>query len=93
MSANPGTLRGTPGRGQGRGAMPFTNSPSTSAIPRPVLETSHVTPASEAGASSVSASRQKQSKRDEVWRIRSLLAVPQHLSLVLRAARHLQFAS
>ena len=67
MSGN--TMRGTPGRGQGRGAIPFTGSPATSNIPRPVLETAHSSHAgtsSEAGGSSVSASRQKQSKRDEV---------------------------
>lgn len=68
MSGN--TLRGTPGRGQGRGAIPFNGSPATSSIPRPVLESAHSSHAgstSEAGGgSSVSASRQKQSKRDEV---------------------------
>ncbi|KAK3319766.1 hypothetical protein B0T19DRAFT_388561 [Cercophora scortea] len=70
MSATPGTVRGTPGRGQPRGAIPFVNSPTTSAIPRPVLEPpTHVMPASESGAaSSVSTSRQKQSKRDEAIR-------------------------
>jgi hypothetical protein len=61
MSGN--TYRGTPTRNQGRGAVPFTNSPSGgSSIPRPVLEPS---PPTETG-SAVSASRQKQSKRDEV---------------------------
>jgi hypothetical protein len=66
MSVNPGTLRGTPNRGQGRGAIPFANTPTQSGIPRPVLENAPAT-TSEAGASStVSASRQKQSKRDEV---------------------------
>lgn len=65
MSVNPGTLRGTPNRGQGRGGIPFANSPATSGIPRPVLENTQGT-GSEAGVSSVSASRQKQSKRDEV---------------------------
>jgi hypothetical protein len=64
MSVNPGTLRGTPNR-QGRGAIPFANSPGPSGIPRPVLE-STPTGTSEAGASSISASRQKQTKRDEV---------------------------
>jgi hypothetical protein len=66
MSGN--TMRGTPNRNQSRGAIPFANSPAGfpnspggSAIPRPVLETQP----SEA-SSSVSASRQKQSKRDEV---------------------------
>jgi hypothetical protein len=63
-----GTFRGTPGRGQGRGAMPtFSNSPSTSSIPRPAIEShSSSTPQSDAGGSTMSASRQKQSKRDEV---------------------------
>jgi hypothetical protein len=64
--ASSGTFRGTPGRGQGRGNMPtFTNSPS--AIPRPSPEThGSSTGQSEAGGSTMSASRQKQSKRDEV---------------------------
>ncbi|KAL1902230.1 hypothetical protein Sste5346_001206 [Sporothrix stenoceras] len=76
MSGN--TVRGTPNRGQPRGAIPFNNSPAAnSSIPRPVLDNhSHV--GSDAGAppggggggaaSSVSASRQKQSKRDEAIR-------------------------
>ncbi|KAF5673181.1 ribosomal subunit s4 [Fusarium heterosporum] len=56
------THRGTPNRNQGRGAVPFTSSPGGgSNIPRPVLEPS---PPTETG-SSLSASRQKQSKRDE----------------------------
>lgn len=67
MSANGGTYRGTPGRGgHGRGQVPaFENSPSN--IPRPKLE-SHQSSAlqSEAGNSTMSASRQKQTKRDEV---------------------------
>ncbi len=70
MSAAGGTFRGTPGRGQGRGQVPVfenpgTNSPSN--IPRPKLE-SHASSAmqSETGTSTLSASRQKQSKRDEV---------------------------
>ncbi|KAL5910890.1 hypothetical protein ACKVV7_009489 [Pyricularia oryzae] len=77
MSGN--TFRGTPGRAQGRGAIPnFPSSPaaaagSSSSIPRPVLEqtmSSHNTqpPASEAGGSTMSASRQKQTKRDEAIR-------------------------
>lgn len=69
MSGTPGTLRGTPSRGQGRGAIPFTtNSPAAtgpSSIPRPVLETAHSTTAA-SEASGMSASRQKQTKRDEV---------------------------
>jgi hypothetical protein len=66
--ASSGTLRGTPNRGQGRGAMPaFTNSPSASSIPRPTLDShSSTAPQSDAGGSTMSASRQKQSKRDEV---------------------------
>lgn len=64
MSGNPGTLRGTPNRNQARGNIPFGNSPgpaNNSNIPRPVLDSQP----SEV-SSSVSASRQKQSKRDEV---------------------------
>ncbi|CAK7564136.1 MAG: hypothetical protein SEPTF4163_002020 [Sporothrix epigloea] len=79
MSGN--TLR-TPNRGQPRGAIPFTNPSANSGIPRPVHDNhSHV--GSETGAaggsgsgtvgggggiSSLSASRQKQSKRDEAIR-------------------------
>ena len=67
MSAAGGTLRGTPNRaGQGRGQVPaFESSPSN--IPRPKLE-SHASSAmqSETGNSTMSASRQKQTKRDEV---------------------------
>ncbi|ORY58699.1 CBS domain-containing protein [Pseudomassariella vexata] len=78
MSGN--TLRGTPNRGQSRAGAPFNNVPSpvTSNIPRPVLEPhapghaaqGHAQPPSEAGAaaSGMSASRQKQSKRDEAIR-------------------------
>lgn len=65
-----GTYRGTvtPGRGQGRGTIPQFNSPSTSGIPRPALEHSQssATTHSDAGGSSMSASRAKQSKKDEV---------------------------
>ncbi|KZL78811.1 ribosomal protein subunit S4 [Colletotrichum tofieldiae] len=77
MSGN--TLRGTPNRGQARGGIPFTQSPSvtgsavpgaSSGIPRPVLETQ--ASQSEAGGSGVSASRQKQTKRDELERARML---------------------
>ncbi|PKS07184.1 hypothetical protein jhhlp_005784 [Lomentospora prolificans] len=58
------TMRGTPNRPQGRGALPFTGSPGGSNIPRPVGEhTSEL-----GGVSAVSASRQKQSKRDEAIR-------------------------
>lgn len=57
-------MRGTPSRGQGRGNLPtFNNSPASN-IPRPALDT-HAS-SSEAGTSTMSASRQKQSKRDEV---------------------------
>jgi hypothetical protein len=62
--ASSGTMRGTPSRGQGRGQMPaFNNSPASN-IPRPAMET-HASQ-SEAGGSTMSASRQKQTKRDEV---------------------------
>ena len=66
MTTPGGTYRGTPNRGQGRVQVPlFENSPSN--IPRPKLESqiSSVVQ-SEAGTSTLSASRQKQSKRDEV---------------------------
>ncbi|KAI4142540.1 MAG: hypothetical protein L6R39_004901 [Caloplaca ligustica] len=70
MSAAGGTFRGTPGRGQGRGQVPlFENSPSN--IPRPKLETqASSTMQSESGMSTLSASRQKQTKRDEAIRKR-----------------------
>lgn len=62
-----GTLRGTPNRG--RGGIPFSNSPAAnSSIPRPVAE-SHNSTASEAGSSTMSVSRQKQNKRDEVGHV------------------------
>jgi hypothetical protein len=58
-----GTLRGTPNRDR-RGGIPFqATSPGGSNIPRPT--SIHEEKAAEA-ASTVSASRQKQSKRDEV---------------------------
>lgn len=96
MSGTPGTLRGTPSRGQGRGAIPFnTNSPAAtgpSNIPRPVLETAHsTTGASE--ASGMSASRQKQTKRDEV-RLPRLIALISRVYLPRashRRSRHLFF--
>ncbi|TRX90703.1 hypothetical protein FHL15_008478 [Xylaria flabelliformis] len=63
-------MRGTPTRGQGRGTVPLGNSsPGASNIPRPTLEnhghSSHNQPAPSDTASGISASRQKQSKRDE----------------------------
>ncbi|KEY67934.1 hypothetical protein S7711_02142 [Stachybotrys chartarum IBT 7711] len=82
MSGN--TMRGTPSRNQSRGAIPFTSSPSTSNIPRPVLESQP----SEV-SSSVSASRQKQSKRDEAIRkkLESDLSKKKHLSSRARHTR------
>ncbi|KAL9011053.1 MAG: hypothetical protein Q9173_004070 [Seirophora scorigena] len=70
MAAAGGTFRGTPGRSQGRGQVPQFES-SSSNIPRPKLE-SQVSSAmqSESGLSTLSASRQKQSKRDEAIRKR-----------------------
>ncbi|KAF3357283.1 hypothetical protein VdG1_05861 [Verticillium dahliae VDG1] len=93
MSGN--TLRGTPNRGQSRPGIPFANSPgpgSSSSIPRPVLETHPSTTASDSGAapgggaagaaSAVSASRQKQIKRDDAIRrkMESDLSKKKHLS-------------
>ncbi|ETN38259.1 uncharacterized protein HMPREF1541_06290 [Cyphellophora europaea CBS 101466] len=64
MSHVSGTMRGTPQR---RGQVPFENSPS--AIPRPKLESTPGGAQSEmSGTSTLSASRQKQSKRDEAIR-------------------------
>ncbi|KAF4961631.1 hypothetical protein FSARC_10121 [Fusarium sarcochroum] len=84
MSGN--TYRGTPTRNQGRGAIPFTNSPSGgSSIPRPVLEPS---PPTETG-SAVSASRQKQTKRDEAIRkkLENDLSKKKHLTSRARHSR------
>lgn len=75
MSAAGGTFRGTPNRGQIRAQVPtFESSPSN--IPRPKLE-SHASSAmqSESATSTLSASRQKQSKRDEVIGISSEVGV------------------
>ena len=91
MSTNPGPARNTPSRASNRGGMQYTPNPSasSSAIPRPVLESNHVshsTGGSEVGAS-MSASRQKQSKRDEVC-LFSLLGSPDDL---LRSCSHPPF--
>ncbi|KAL3952218.1 hypothetical protein ACCO45_013935 [Purpureocillium lilacinum] len=78
-----GTMRGTPNRNQSRGAIPFANSPAGgSSIPRPVLDSQP----SET-SSSVSASRQKQSKRDEAIRrkLENDLSKKKHLT---NRARH-----
>lgn len=60
-----GTMRGAPKNRNQPARAQFVDSPS--GIPRPALEThaSHVH-GSEAGTSALSASRAKQSKRDEV---------------------------
>ncbi|KAF5228343.1 hypothetical protein FAUST_11145 [Fusarium austroamericanum] len=77
---------------KGRGAVPFANSPSgggggggSSNIPRPVLEP---TPPTETG-SSFSASRQKQSKRDEAIRkkLENDLSKKKHLTSRARHSR------
>jgi hypothetical protein len=60
MSTAGGTARGAPAP-KNRNNVQFLNSPS--ALPRPPLE--HA-PQSEAGTSTISTSRQKMSKRDEV---------------------------
>ncbi|KAI1274919.1 hypothetical protein F5Y07DRAFT_371887 [Xylaria sp. FL0933] len=88
-----GTMRGTPNRGQGRGTVPFgPGSPGASNIPRPTLDnthshSSHTQPAPSEAASGVSASRQKQSKRDEAIRrkLESDLSKKKHLA---NRARH-----
>ena len=75
MSAAGGTFRGTPSRGgHGRGQVPSFENNSPSNIPRPKLE-NHASSAlqSESGTSTLSASRQKQAKRDEVRSNSSML--------------------
>ncbi|KAL7619867.1 hypothetical protein AAE478_010413 [Parahypoxylon ruwenzoriense] len=89
------TVRGTPSRGQGRGSVPFApgGSPANNSnIPRPVLEThghSHSQPAPNDAASGISASRQKQSKRDEAIRrkLESDLSKKKHLTSRARHSR------
>lgn len=77
-----GTMRGTPkpNRNQAPAAGQFANSPSS--IPRPALDShaSHVAQ-SDAGTSTLSASRAKMSKRDEV-------SVPKQLLLGLCLSVH-----
>ncbi|KAG6097591.1 hypothetical protein E4U30_000519 [Claviceps sp. LM220 group G6] len=84
MSGN--TMRGTTSqRNQGRGPIPFaTNSPASSNIPRPVLD-----PQPSESSSSVSASRQKQTKRDEAIRrkMESDLSKKKHLTSRARHSR------
>lgn len=67
IMSHTGTMRGTPkaNRTQPAGGAHFSNSPSN--IPRPALDShaSHVAQ-SDAGGSTLSASRAKMSKRDEV---------------------------
>jgi hypothetical protein len=57
--------RERPTRGQGRGQLPFENSPA-SLIPRPKFDNSFTQ--SENVSSTLSTSQQKQSKRDEAIR-------------------------
>ncbi|KAI9777690.1 MAG: hypothetical protein M1839_008609 [Geoglossum umbratile] len=88
MSAT-GTFRSTPGRGQGRAQIPaFNNSPS--GIPRPASDTPGGSALhSDAGGSTLSASRQKQSKRDEAIRkkIESDLSKKKHTAARARQTR------
>ncbi|KAI1207672.1 CBS and PB1 domain-containing protein [Annulohypoxylon truncatum] len=89
-----GTMRGTPSRNQNRGGRdPFGGaaSPANSNIPRPVLDGhghSHQPSPSDA-ASGISASRQKQSKRDEAIRkkLESDLSKKKHLTGRARHSR------
>ncbi|CAG8979892.1 hypothetical protein HYALB_00013076 [Hymenoscyphus albidus] len=73
MSTTGGTVRGTPSRQGHRGNTPAFNSP-VSNIPRPAALDAHQSSAmstvqqTEAAGSTMSASRQKQSKRDEAIR-------------------------
>ncbi|KAI9804139.1 MAG: hypothetical protein M1825_001541 [Sarcosagium campestre] len=83
-----GTFRGTPNRGPARAQVPFSNSPSN--IPRPASE-AHASGSaqSEAGGSTLSASRQKQSKRDEAIRrkIETDLSKKKHTTARARQTR------
>ncbi|KAI1453890.1 hypothetical protein F4805DRAFT_469737 [Annulohypoxylon moriforme] len=86
-----GTMRGTPSRGQNRGGRdPFGGaaSPANSGIPRPVLD-GHHQPSQSDAASGISASRQKQSKRDEAIRkkLESDLSKKKHLTGRARHSR------
>jgi hypothetical protein len=87
-----GTMRGTPkNRNNAQSqAPPFVNSPS--AIPRPAFET-HASQ-SDAGTSTMSASRQKMAKRDEV-RCGSIRAAydPPNKSHRLSAARLIRISA
>ncbi|KAI2624530.1 hypothetical protein GGS21DRAFT_541255 [Xylaria nigripes] len=85
-----GTVRAAPNRGQGRGTSVLgPSSPGASSIPRPTVEShsSHSQLAPSDSISSVSASRQKQSKRDEAIRrkLESDLSKKKHLA---NRARH-----
>ncbi|KAH9993275.1 CBS and PB1 domain-containing protein [Xylariaceae sp. FL0662B] len=89
-----GTMRNTPSRSQGRGAAPVNTGTSPSSnIPRPVLDThnhsNHSQPAPSEVASGVSASRQKQTKRDEAIRrkLESDLSKKKHLTNRARQSR------
>jgi len=66
-------MRGTPkpSRNQAAAGAQFSNSPSS--IPRPALETHASHAQSEAGGSTLSASRAKMSKRDEVGNLQPQL--------------------
>lgn len=73
MSSAAGTFRGTPNRGVGRSQLPaFENSPSAIPLPRPKPETHGSSLQSDAGGSTMSASRAKQSKRDEVMALENV---------------------
>ncbi|CZR64373.1 probable CBS and PB1 domain protein [Phialocephala subalpina] len=66
--ASSGTMRGTPNRGQNQRTIPaFNNSPASN-IPRPASGFDSHTTISDAGGSTMSASRQRQSNRDEAIR-------------------------
>ena len=83
MSTASGTYRAaTGGRGNGRGQLPFGSSPSS--IPRPAPDVMPgSTVHSEQGGATISASRQKQSKRDEVGRLASSWLAPKGKSLTI----------
>jgi hypothetical protein len=64
-----GTFRGTPTRGGERRPLPqFSNSPSSIPVPTGSSNAGSAAPSSNADTGTLSASRQKQTKRDEVGR-------------------------
>jgi hypothetical protein len=74
-------MRGTPkNRPKSHQQIQFAESPTPSSIPRPALE--HHISQSDAGTSTLSASRAKQTKRDEVRAVDTWIGVGRLLTMV-----------